>query len=71
LGGRGRLISEFEASLVDSVSSRTARATQRNPVMKKILKERKRFMFALSKNPPVQHKHHYKATQQELEVIKR
>jgi hypothetical protein len=34
LGGRGRLISEFKASLVYSVSSRTARATQRNPVLK-------------------------------------
>jgi hypothetical protein len=32
LGGRGRQISEFEASLVYKVSSRTARATQRNPV---------------------------------------
>jgi hypothetical protein len=32
LGGRGRQISEFEASLVYRVSSRTARATQRNPV---------------------------------------
>jgi hypothetical protein len=35
LGGRGRRISEFEASLVYRVSSRTARATQRNPVLKK------------------------------------
>ena len=35
LGGRGRGISEFEASLVYRVSSRTARATQRNPVWKK------------------------------------
>jgi hypothetical protein len=34
LGGRGRQISEFEASLVYRVSSRTARATQRNPVSK-------------------------------------
>jgi hypothetical protein len=34
LGGRGRWISEFEASLVYKVSSRTARATQRNPVSK-------------------------------------
>jgi hypothetical protein len=34
LGGRGRWISEFEASLVYRVSSRTARATQRNPVLK-------------------------------------
>jgi hypothetical protein len=35
LGGRGRRISEFEASLVYKVSSRTARAIQRNPVSKK------------------------------------
>jgi hypothetical protein len=34
LGGRGRRISEFEASLVYKVSSRTARAIQRNPVLK-------------------------------------
>jgi hypothetical protein len=34
LGGRGRQISEFQASLVYKVSSRTARATQRNPVSK-------------------------------------
>jgi hypothetical protein len=33
-GGRGRRISEFEASLVYKVSSRTARAIQRNPVLK-------------------------------------
>jgi hypothetical protein len=35
LGGRGRQISEFETSLVYTVSARTARATQRNPVSKK------------------------------------
>jgi hypothetical protein len=35
MGGRGRQISEFKASLVYRVSSRTARATQRNPVSKK------------------------------------
>jgi hypothetical protein len=34
LGNRGRQISEFEAGLVYRVSSRTARATQRNPVSK-------------------------------------
>jgi hypothetical protein len=34
LGGRGRWISEFKASLVYKVSSRTARAAQRNPVSK-------------------------------------
>jgi hypothetical protein len=34
LGGRGRQISEFKVSLVYQVSSRTARATQGNPVWK-------------------------------------
>jgi hypothetical protein len=34
LGGKGRRISEFEASLVYRVSSRTARAVKRNPVSK-------------------------------------
>jgi hypothetical protein len=34
LGGRGRQISEFEASLVYKVSSKAARAIQRNPVLK-------------------------------------
>jgi hypothetical protein len=34
LGGRDRWISEFEASLVYKVSSRTARDIQRNPVAK-------------------------------------
>jgi hypothetical protein len=34
LGGRGKRISEFEASLVYKVSSRTTRAIQRNPVSK-------------------------------------
>jgi hypothetical protein len=41
LGGRHRQISELKASLVYRVSSRTARATQRNPVSKK-KKERKK-----------------------------
>jgi hypothetical protein len=40
LGGRGRWISEFEASLVYRVSSRTARAVQRNPVSKNKTKEK-------------------------------
>ena len=35
LGRQSRWISEFEASLVYIVSSRAARATQRNPVLKK------------------------------------
>jgi hypothetical protein len=44
LGSRSRQISRFEASLVYRVSSRTARATQRNPVSKnqKPKKERER-----------------------------
>jgi hypothetical protein len=41
LGGRGRWISEFEASLVYRVSFRTARATQRNPVLKTKNKKQK------------------------------
>ena len=39
---RGRQISEFEASLVYQVSSRTARATQRNPVSKNHKKKKKK-----------------------------
>jgi hypothetical protein len=42
LGGRGRQISEFEASLVYRVSSRTARATQGNPVSKNQKEKRKK-----------------------------
>jgi hypothetical protein len=40
-GGRGRWISEFQASLVYKVSSRPARATQRNPVSKNKTKQNK------------------------------
>jgi hypothetical protein len=40
LGGRGRQISEFEASLVYKVSSKTAKATQKNPVSKNKTKKR-------------------------------
>jgi hypothetical protein len=39
--GRGRQIPEFEASLVYKVSSRTAKATQRNPVSKNKTKQNK------------------------------
>jgi hypothetical protein len=42
LGGRGRRISEFKASLVYRVSSRTARVTQRNPVSKNQKEKRKK-----------------------------
>jgi hypothetical protein len=43
LGGRGRWISEFEASLVYKVSARTARTTQRNPVSKNQKQKKKNF----------------------------
>ena len=41
LGGRGREISEFKASLVYRVNSRTVRAIQRNPVSKTKTKQNK------------------------------
>ena len=44
-GGRGRQISEFEASVVYRVNSRIARATQSNPVSK----NKKRFIKPLHK----------------------
>jgi hypothetical protein len=40
LGGRGRQISEFEASLVYKVNCRTARAIQKNPVSGKKKKKK-------------------------------
>jgi hypothetical protein len=46
LGGRGRRISELEASLVYRVSSRIARATQRNPVSKNKTKQNKKQLFS-------------------------
>jgi hypothetical protein len=53
LGSRGRQISEFEASLVYRVSSRTARAIQRNPVSKtkkqKTKKRKKQKMIMINK----------------------
>jgi hypothetical protein len=42
LGGRGRWISEFKASLVYKVSSRTVRATQRKPVSENQKKKKKK-----------------------------
>jgi hypothetical protein len=42
LGGRGRQISEFQARLAYKVSSRTARAIQRNPVSKNQKKKKKK-----------------------------
>jgi hypothetical protein len=45
--GRGRQISEFKASLVYRVSSRTARATQRNPILKNKNKQKNKKSFKL------------------------
>jgi hypothetical protein len=42
LGRKGRQVSESEANLVYRGSSRTTRATQRNPVLEKKKKERKK-----------------------------
>jgi hypothetical protein len=41
LGGKDKGISEFEASLVYRVSSRTPRGTQRNPALKNKQKQSK------------------------------
>ena len=55
LGGRGRQISEFVASLVYRVSSRTARAIQRNPVSKKKIQKKKKKKKEKKKNPNLKH----------------
>jgi hypothetical protein len=54
LGGRGRQISGFKASPVYRVSSRTARAIQRNPVSKKTNKNHKTKKQANKKTPKQQ-----------------
>jgi hypothetical protein len=51
LGGRGRRISEFKARLVYQVSSRTARAIQRNPVSKNKTKQNKSACYHNLLNP--------------------
>jgi hypothetical protein len=48
LGGRGRRISEFKASLVYRVSSGTARATMRNPVWKTKQNKTKKRCYKIS-----------------------
>jgi hypothetical protein len=56
LGGRGEQISEFEASLVYTVSSRTARAIQRNPVSKKKINKKKKKTNKKTKNQKTKQK---------------
>ena len=50
MGGRGRWISEFKASLVYRVSSRTARVIQRNLVLRNKTKQNKQT------TPPIKNK---------------
>jgi hypothetical protein len=50
LGGRGRRISEFEASLVYKVSFRTARTTQRTPALKNNNNNKKKTKQKTKKN---------------------
>jgi hypothetical protein len=52
LGGRGRWISEFKASLIYRVSSRTARAIQRNPGWEKPKGKQKTNKQKQNKKPP-------------------
>jgi hypothetical protein len=56
LGGRGRWISEFKASLVYRVSSKTARAIQRNPVSKTKTKQNKTKQNKTKQNKTKQNK---------------
>jgi hypothetical protein len=63
-GGRGRRISEFEASLVYKVSSRTARAIQRNPVSKNHKNKQQQQQQKKNKNPTKQNKQQTKANEQ-------
>ena len=44
MGGRGKQITEFQASLVYRLRSRTARATQRIPVSEKTKKKKKKLI---------------------------
>jgi hypothetical protein len=56
LGGRGRQISGFEASLVYRVSSRTTKATQRSPVSKTNKQTNKQTTSKQTKNRCTQHR---------------
>jgi hypothetical protein len=69
LGGRGRQISEFEASLVYRVSSRTARAIQRNPVSKKKKKNKKKTQQQQQQQQQNKRHHHFKREQGRNAVI--
>jgi hypothetical protein len=53
LGGRGRQISEFKASLVYKVSSRTARATQRKQKQKQNKQTNKNHLADTAQKLPI------------------
>jgi hypothetical protein len=61
-GGRGRWISEFEASLVYKVSSRTARATQRNSVSNKQTNKTRQINKNISRQEGKRLEQHYELT---------
>jgi hypothetical protein len=70
LGGRGRRISEFEASLVYKVSSRTPRAIQRNPVSKhKKQKIKNKQTNKQTKNKPEQKKKRKEKKRKEKNIL--
>jgi Sec-independent protein translocase protein TatA len=58
LGGRGRWISEFKASLVYKVSSRTVRAAQRNLVSKKNKPNQTKTTTTTKRKTPKQQQQH-------------
>jgi hypothetical protein len=60
LGGRGRQISEFEASLVYRLGSRTAKATQRNSVSKNQKNQNKTKNYLETPSPPKKKTHQTK-----------
>jgi hypothetical protein len=66
LGDRGRRISEFKASLVYRVSSRTARATQRNLVSKETKKQKRKKIAAVG---PQQNTHPFVAVRKEEDRV--
>jgi hypothetical protein len=63
LGGRGRQISEFKASLVYSLSSRTTRAEQRNPISKKKEKRKEKKERKKQNKKTILHHTHTHTTQ--------
>jgi hypothetical protein len=68
LGGRGRRISEFKATLVYRVNSRTARATQRHPVSNKQTKNKNKTNKQTKHHAQNTLKHFHKTKEQERKI---